>query len=64
METLTDRFLLSDLYDRDYSLWLETTSQLLRVHVRLRNRQLDCIDLEHLAEELEDLGKSEKRYIE
>lgn len=60
METLTRTL----LYDRDYSLWLETTSQLLRVHVRLRNRQLDRIDIEHLAEELEDMGKSEKRAIE
>ncbi|MDJ1170112.1 DUF29 domain-containing protein [Roseofilum sp. BLCC_M154] len=58
METTLDRSLLSDLYDRDYSLWLATTSQLLR------NRQLDRIDLEHLAEELEDMGKSEKRAIE
>ncbi|MBP0029193.1 DUF29 domain-containing protein [Roseofilum sp. Guam] len=66
MEALTDnaphhwrdRTLLSNLYDRDYYLWLETTSQLLR------DRQLDRIDLEHLAEELEDMGKSEKRAIE
>ncbi|MDJ1178216.1 DUF29 domain-containing protein [Roseofilum sp. BLCC_M91] len=58
METAADRHLLCDLYDRDYYLWLETTSQLLR------NRQLDRIDLEHLAEELEDMGKSEKRAIE
>jgi len=66
MEALTDnaphlwrdRSLLSDLYDRDYSLWLETTSQLLR------DRKLERIDVEHLAEELEDMGKSEKRAIE
>ncbi|MDJ1185426.1 DUF29 domain-containing protein [Roseofilum casamattae] len=58
METLTDRNLLSNLYDRDYCQWLQTTSQLLR------DRQLDRIDLEHLAEELEDMGKREKRAIE
>jgi len=58
METAADRSLLWDLYDRDYYLWLEATSQLLR------DRQLDRIDIEHLAEELEDMGKSEKRAIE
>ncbi|MBP0027729.1 DUF29 domain-containing protein [Roseofilum sp. Guam] len=57
METLTDRSLLPDLYDRDYYLWLETTSQLLR------DRKLEGIDVEHLAEELEDMGKSEKGAI-
>jgi hypothetical protein len=58
METAVDRSVIPDLYDRDYYLWLETTSQLLR------DRQLDRLDLEHLAEELEDMGKSEKRAIE
>ena len=58
MEALSNRSLLPDLYDRDYYLSLQTTSQLLR------DRQLDRIDLEHLAEELEDMGKSEKRGIE
>lgn len=58
MEASTDRSLLSDLYDRDYYLWLKTTSQLLR------DRQLERIDLEHLAEELEDMGKRQKRAIE
>ncbi len=58
MEALRDRSLLPDLYNRNYYLWLETTSQLLR------DRQLDRIDLEHLAEELEDMGKSEKWEIE
>ncbi|MBP0030940.1 DUF29 family protein [Roseofilum sp. Guam] len=58
MKTVSDRSLFSNLYDRDYCLWLETTSQLLR------DRQLDRIDLEHLAEELEDMGKSEKREID
>jgi len=55
MQTSTDR---ATLYDRDYSLWLETTVQ------QLRNRQLDDLDLDNLAEEIEDTGNSQKQALE
>jgi hypothetical protein len=47
----------SILYDRDYCLWLEKTSQLLR------ERRFDEIDIDHLVEEIEGLTKSDKRAI-
>lgn len=44
-------------YAADYSIWARNTANLVR-----ENRWRE-IDLEHLAEELEDLSKSEKRGI-
>jgi hypothetical protein len=46
------------LYDRDFCLWLETTTNLLKA------RQLDRIDYDHLVEELEDMGNSQKAALE
>ncbi len=54
MQTSTDR---ATLYDRDYSLWLETTAQ------QLRSRQLGDLDIDNLAEEIEDMGKSQKQAL-
>jgi hypothetical protein len=45
------------LYEKDYYLWLE------QVAAQLRTGDLDAIDLENLIEEIEDLGRSEKRQI-
>ena len=44
-------------YATDLSLWARQTADLLR------EKRWQDIDLEHLVEELEDLGKSEKRGI-
>ena len=49
---------LPNLYQQDYFLWLETTAQ------QLKNRQLHQLDIENLVEEIEDMGRSEKRAIE
>jgi len=49
---------LATLYDRDYYLWLATTSKLLR------QGNLQGLDITNLAEEIEDMGRSEKRAIE
>jgi hypothetical protein len=46
---------LSQLYDEDFYLWLETTANLLK------NRQLDQLDYDNLIEEIETMGRSEKR---
>ena len=46
------------LYDTDYFLWLEKTAQLLR------NGQINELDPPNLAEEIEDMGKREKRAVE
>lgn len=46
------------LYDQDFQLWLSQTIN------QLENQQFDQLDLEHLIEELTDLGKSNKRSLE
>lgn len=46
------------LYDQDFQLWLSQTIN------QLENQQFDQLDLEHLIEELTDLGKSDKRSLE
>ncbi len=46
------------LYDQDYYLWLKTTIN------QLRTGQFSAVDLENLLEELETMGKSEKRAVE
>ncbi len=44
----------SNLYDRDLQLWIEQTIG------QLKNREFESLDIEHLIEELVDLGRSEK----
>ncbi len=46
------------LYDRDYYTW---TLEQARA---LRKRQLSSLDWENLAEEVEDLGKTERRELQ
>jgi len=45
------------LYDRDYQCWLDQTVAQLRSH------DFGNLDLENLIEEIESLGKSDKRAI-
>ena len=47
----------SSLYETDYQRWLQTM-----VHY-LQERNFDAIDWNHLIEELESMGKSEKRAL-
>lgn len=54
MKTQTDRI---TLYDRDYQLWLETTIQ------QLRAGQFSSVDWENLFEELESMGRNNKRAV-
>jgi Domain of unknown function DUF29 len=46
------------LYERDFYLWLEHQAS------RLREGRLDELDVANLLEEIEDMGRSEKRAIE
>ena len=48
---------LRSLYDTDYQLWLDKTV------TQLRSQDFSQIDLENLIEEIESLGKSDKRSI-
>ena len=46
-----------NLYEQDYSLWLETLAN------QIRSGNVDAIDWENLLEELESLGRSEKNAL-
>jgi hypothetical protein len=46
------------IYENDFDLWLEQTVS------QLKNQQFEQLDIEHLIEELTDLGKSNKRSLE
>ena len=48
---------LSTLYDEDFMLWLENNINLLK------NGKFNQLDLENLIEELESMGKSDKRAL-
>ncbi|MGJ5673056.1 MAG: DUF29 domain-containing protein [Nostochopsis sp.] len=47
----------NNLYDRDLQYWIEQTIQ------QLRNREFESLDIEHLIEELVELGKVEKNAL-
>jgi hypothetical protein len=47
----------SDLYERDYYTWIQEQVR------ALRERRVEDLDWPNLAEEIEDLGKSEKRAL-
>jgi hypothetical protein len=49
--------MLKSLYDSDFYAWTQQQAKLLR------NQSLNELDLVHIAEELEDMGRSEKREL-
>ncbi len=46
-----------ELYDQDFCLWIETTMK------QIQAQQFDKIDWENVVEELDSLGKSDKREL-
>ena len=50
----------NDLYERDYVAWAEAQASALRS----RNGGENALDYDNLAEEIEDLGRSEQRACE
>jgi hypothetical protein len=48
---------MSDLYEEDFVLWTEKTAELLK------RKEFDSVDWENLIEEVECMGKSERRAI-
>ena len=50
----------AELYDEDFYAWTQAQAKALRTHFRGDNR----LDVEHLAEEVEDLGDSELQAVE
>ena len=49
---------IDNLYNEDYYLWLKKTAQLIR------EKRFTEVDADNLVEEIEDMGKSEKRALE
>ena len=49
--------MIKDLYDQDYYLWIMRTIELLN------KKKFSELDLTNLVEEIEDMGKSEKKSI-
>ncbi len=45
------------LYDRDFNLWVSATAE------QLRERRFDEIDIENLIEEIESMGRSDRRAL-
>ena len=45
------------LYDQDFYLWIQTTIQ------QLQERNLEQLDIENLIEEIDSMGRSEKREL-
>ncbi|MEH2387546.1 MAG: DUF29 domain-containing protein [Nostoc sp.] len=50
--------ILKTLYEQDFYAWVEQTAELLRL------QHWDTLDLEHLIEEVVDLGKSQQRALQ
>jgi Domain of unknown function DUF29 len=50
----------AELYDEDFYAWTQAQAKALRTHFRDDNR----LDVEHLAEEIEDLGGSQLQAVE
>jgi Domain of unknown function DUF29 len=48
----------STLYEEDYYLWIETTLK------KLQDKDIEHLDWQHLAEEVEALGIEERRRVE
>ena len=53
----TTLFQLKELYDTDDYLWIQQTISLLK------NKNFNELDLEHLIEELDDLGRERKHQV-
>ena len=48
---------ISKLHDRDFNLWLEEMA------IAIKNRNYQAMDWDNLLEEIEDMGKSDKRAL-
>jgi hypothetical protein len=49
---------VKNLYDRDFALWIEATVK------QLKSGDLSQVDLENLIEEVESLGKSQRKAVD
>jgi len=49
---------IQQLHDRDFNLWIE------EIAIAVKNKDVEKMDWDNLLEEIEDMGKSEKRSLE
>ncbi|MGL5836017.1 MAG: DUF29 domain-containing protein [Waterburya sp.] len=49
---------LNNLHDQDFNLWVERTKEVIQ------NRDFENMDWDNLLDEIDDLGKSEKRSLD
>ena len=56
--TMTQTQVAVSLYEQDYLLWIEDTVN------KLQSRDIEGLDFENLIEEIESLGRSDKRELE
>jgi len=49
---------IQELYNRDFNLWVEETLK------AIKNRDFENMDWDNLLDEIDDMGKSEKRSLE
>ena len=49
--------IIKNLYDTDFALWAEHTAELIR------SGRFEAVDLEHVAEEIEDMGRRDLREL-
>lgn len=57
METRSQPQFNQILYEQDFYLWIQTTAKLLK------ERSFDDVDWENLIEEIESMGRSEKKEV-
>ncbi|MFS0515693.1 DUF29 family protein [Nostoc sp. UIC 10607] len=56
---------LQTLYEQDFCAWVEQTAELLRcLQQATPTHHWDTLDLEHLIEEVVELGKSQQRALQ
>lgn len=58
MQTELESTMLKNLYQQDFNLWVD------EIKNKLENRELKDMDWDNLIDEVEDMGKSEKRSLE
>lgn len=54
---MTAQLATKTLYDTDFNLWIEATAK------QLEARDFEAVDLENLIEEIESMGRSQKREL-
>lgn len=52
-----------NLYESDFYAWTLVQAEKLRVAAKVQAPELDGVDFEHIIEEVEDLGISERRQV-